>query len=81
MHPAPVKWLMYAPCAGTHVLSPHDPELDTLKVAVTDCAALIVTVHAPVPEHPQPLQPANVEPDAADAVNTDIDTRFDTPPR
>src|SRR5262249_14821068 len=39
-----------------------------LNVAVTDCAALIVTVQVPVPEHPPPLQPVNVEPAAGAAV-------------
>ncbi len=38
-----------------------------MKVAVTFCAAFVVTVHVPVPEH-APLQPVNVEPDAAAAV-------------
>ena len=43
-----------------------------LNVAVTDCAALIATVHVAVPVQP-PLQPANVEPLAADAVSvTDV---------
>jgi hypothetical protein len=37
-------------------------------VAVTDVAALIVTVHVPVPEQPPPLQPVNVEPAAGVAV-------------
>jgi hypothetical protein len=36
-------------------------------VAVTFCAALIVTVHAPVPLHAPP-QPAKLEPDAGVAV-------------
>jgi hypothetical protein len=40
----------------------------TLKVAVTDLAAFIVTVHVPVPVQ-APLQPAKVEPDAAVAVS------------
>jgi hypothetical protein len=43
-----------------------------LKVAVTDCAALIVTTQLPVPEH-APLQPANVDPADGEAVNvTDV---------
>jgi len=37
-------------------------------VAVTDAAALIVTVHAPVPEQ-APLQPANVDPASGVAVS------------
>ena len=39
-----------------------------LKVAVTDRAADMVTWQLPVPEQ-APDQPANVEPDAAEAVN------------
>jgi hypothetical protein len=39
------------------------------NVAVTDWAALIVTVHVPVPVQPAPLQPVNVEPVAGVAVN------------
>jgi hypothetical protein len=41
-----------------------------LKVAVTASAALIVTEHVPVPVHPAPLQPANVDPVVAAAVST-----------
>ena len=33
-----------------------------LNVAVTSCAAFIVTVQLPVPLHPPPLHPANVDP-------------------
>jgi hypothetical protein len=39
------------------------------KVAVTAWAALIVTEHVPVPEHPAPDQPLNDEPVAGLAVN------------
>src|SRR5439155_26050177 len=42
--------------------------LCSVKVAVTPCAALIVTEHAPVPEQPPPLQPVNVDPAAGAAV-------------
>ena len=35
---------------------------------MTDVAALMVTVHVPVPAQPPPLQPVNVEPAAGVAV-------------
>jgi hypothetical protein len=41
---------------------------DCTKLAVTDMAALIVTVQGPVPVQPPPLQPENVEPAAGVAV-------------
>jgi hypothetical protein len=41
---------------------------DCTKLAVTDVAALIVTVQGPVPVQPPPLQPENVEPAAGVAV-------------
>jgi hypothetical protein len=41
---------------------------DCTKLAVTGWAALIVTVHVPVPVQPPPLQPVNVEPAAGVAV-------------
>src|SRR3989454_12044591 len=40
-----------------------------LKVAVTVVAAETVTTHDPVPEHPPPLQPVKVEPEAGAAVS------------
>ena len=40
----------------------------SVKVAVADCAALIVTTHVPVPLH-APLQPAKVDPAAGVAVS------------
>ncbi len=40
-----------------------------LNVAVTACAASIVTWQVPVPEQPEPDQPVNVEPRAGVAVN------------
>ena len=40
-----------------------------LKFALTFRAALIVTTHVPVPEHPSPLQPVNCEFAPAVAVN------------
>ena len=44
-------------------------KLCSAKVAVTAVAAVIVTMHGPVPVHPPPLQPANVEPVAAVVVS------------
>ncbi len=44
-----------------------------VNCAVTDRAPSIVTVHVEVPEHPSPLQPANDEPAAGDAVNVTDD--------
>ena len=53
-----------------------DPDLNTdnvnvfnVNVAVTFLAAVIDTTHDPVPEHPSPDQPVNVDPVAAAAVN------------
>ena len=44
----------------------------SVKVAVTDLAASMVTTQVPVPEHPAPDQPVKVEPveEAADRVTT-----------
>jgi hypothetical protein len=43
-----------------------------VNVAVTVAAAVIVTVHAPVPLQPPPLHPANVDPAAGDAVSVTL---------
>ena len=43
-----------------------------VNVAVTEVAPLTVTAHVPVPPHPPPLQPANVEPDAGVAVRVTV---------
>src|SRR5436309_13938964 len=40
-----------------------------MKVAVTVVAAFSVTAQVPVPEHPPPLHPVNVEPAAGAAVS------------
>ena len=42
---------------------------DLVKVAVTACAAVMVTEQPAVPLQPAPLQPANVEPAAAVALS------------
>ena len=42
------------------------------KLAVTNVPVVIDTVHVPVPEHPAPDQPVNVEPGAAVAVRTTL---------
>ena len=44
---------------------------DSVKVAVTDSAALMVTVHAPVPEQ-TPLQAVRAEPEAGVAVKSTV---------
>jgi hypothetical protein len=46
--------------------------LFSVKVAVTDLAADMVTTQVPVPEHPSPLQPVKVEPVDAVGVNVTI---------
>jgi hypothetical protein len=46
-------------------------EVTVLKVAVTDCAAFILTLQAPVPEH-APLHPAKVDPAFAVAVKATV---------
>src|SRR3989344_6996638 len=43
----------------------------TLNVAVTLVSVFSVSVHVPVPEHPPPLQPANVEPEVGVAVRVE----------
>ena len=43
-----------------------------VNVAVSDFAAVIVTVHVPIPVHPEPDQPPKLEPDPGDAVNLTV---------
>jgi len=48
-------------------------DVDVLKAAVTDVAAVIVTVQVSVPEHPPPDQPEKVDPLFAEAARaTDV---------
>ena len=42
------------------------------NVAVTVVAAVIVTVHVPVPPHPPPLQPVKIEPASGVAVRLTV---------
>ena len=47
-------------------------KLCSVKVAATVVAAVMGTVHGPVPEHPPPLQPENVDPVAGAAVRVTV---------
>jgi hypothetical protein len=47
--------------------------LISVKVAVTDLAAFIVTTQVPVPEHPSPLHPVKVDPVDAVALNVTVE--------
>ena len=46
---------------------------EAAKAAVTEVDTATVTVHAPVPVHPPPLQPVNVDPAAGAAVSVTDD--------
>jgi hypothetical protein len=60
-----------APAPLSAMFSPTVPLADNVKVAVTDCALLRLTVQAPVPEH-APDHPENVLPDAGVAVSITV---------
>src|SRR5262247_4580445 len=66
-HVMPAGALVMVPLPAPLLLT-VSAKLWTAKVAVTDCAALIVTVQVPVPVQPPPLQPVKVEPAAGAAV-------------
>jgi hypothetical protein len=55
----PAGALVTLPAPDVVTLSVKD---DCTKLAVTEVAALTLTVHVPVPEQPPPLQPVNMEP-------------------
>jgi hypothetical protein len=72
--------VVIVPEGPIRVAAPGTP-LDILKVAVTLCAALIVTVQVPVPEHPPPDHPVKVDPVLADAVSiTDVPGLYEAVP-
>src|SRR5207249_7013192 len=64
----PVGALVTLPVPAPAVLTVSANE-DCMKVAVTVVAAFSVTAQVPVPEHPPPLHPVNVEPAAGAAVS------------
>ena len=65
--------LTLAPAAGELNVAVKPPvDVLRLNIAVTVVAAPTATRHVPVPLHPPPLQPANVEPLAAAAVSVAI---------
>src|SRR5438093_79088 len=63
----PAGELVMVPVPGPDLLTVSVKDC-CAKVAVTEVAALIVTVQGPVPEQPPPLQPVKVEPAAGVAV-------------
>ena len=66
--------MVSGPPSEVHVLDVPD----LLNVAVTLMLELRVTLQLPVPEHPPPLQPANVEPEDGVAVNvTTVPLEYD----
>jgi hypothetical protein len=69
----PPLWIVRVPFVSVGALpQPGLPTvLPPLKVAVTDRAAVIVTMQLPVPVH-APLQPLNVDPAAAAAASVTL---------
>src|SRR5262245_4978852 len=67
-HVMPAGALVMVPLPAPLLLT-VSAKLCNAKVAVTDCAALIVTAQEPVPVQPPPLQPVKVEPAAGAAVS------------
>src|SRR6267142_1996575 len=67
-HEIPTGALVMVPPPAPVLLTVSE-KLWSAKVAVTVCAALIVTVQVPVPVQPPPLQPVKAEPAAGVAVS------------
>jgi len=67
--PIPAGALVTVPLPVPASTTVNATPVPALKVAVTVVAAFKVTTQVPVPAHPPPLHPANVEPSAADAVS------------
>jgi hypothetical protein len=63
----PAGALATVPAPDLATVSAKD-DCDCMNVAVTEVAAIIVTVQVPVPVQPPPLQPVNMEPAAGAAV-------------
>jgi hypothetical protein len=61
-HLMPVGVLATVPDPLPAIVTDSGKVTGALKVAVTDCAAIIVTVQRPVPAQPPPLHPAKVDP-------------------
>jgi len=57
----PAGLLVTVPLPFPVLLTESMDEVLEVKSAITDAAAVMVTVQLPVPEHPPPLQPAKVE--------------------
>src|SRR2546425_7020 len=66
-HEMPAGALVTVPLPAPDLVTVRAKD-DWMKVAVTEVAAVIVTVHVPVPVQPPPLQPVKVEPAAGAAV-------------
>ena len=71
-NPAPPSVTVVGAPVSTGVGDPGLGAAVDVNVAVTFVSAFITTWHVPIPEHPPPLQPLNVDPDAGDAVSVTV---------